>query len=211
LCQIALYAPHIPASARPLRSIFAAIMPPSSTIATLLDIAKYTIPALVVMLCAYLLINKFLNSEISRKQIALLGETQNVTIPLRLQAYERLTIFVERVHPRLIVPRVYVQGMTVAELRGALVFTINMEFEHNLSQQIYVTRQVWESVRQMKEQEIAMIHQIASTLPESNPGKELHGKIVDYILTTEGTMPSEIALQIISDEAKRVLSYGPNG
>src|ERR1044071_8439648 len=85
---------------------------------TLLEILKYTLPAAVMLGITYLIVQKFLVSELQRKQLALLRESQNVTIPLRLQAYERLTLFTERIQTRQIMPRVYVTGMTVGELRN---------------------------------------------------------------------------------------------
>lgn len=178
-------------------------------VSVLLEILKYIIPSVVVLITSYVIVKKFLVSELQRKQIALLQESQNVTIPLRLQAYERLTLFVERIHSRNLVPRVYQPGMTVNELRFELVMSINAEYEHNLSQQIYVSRQVWQTVKHMKEQEQAMINQLAQQLPPDAPAKELQVRLADYIMTIEGELPSDIALQIINEEAKKVLSYGP--
>lgn len=174
----------------------------------ILEILKYTIPAIVVLVCSYLIVQKFLVSELKRKQFALLHETQNVTIPLRLQAYERLALFTERMHPRQLIPRVYEAGMTVSDLQQTLLFAIKTEFEHNLTQQIYVSKEVWSTVVTVKEQELNMITHIAKLLPPDAPAKELHVRIVDYILGTESAMPTEIALQVINEEAKRVLSYG---
>jgi hypothetical protein len=181
--------------------------PMDMTTTTLLEILKYTVPALVVMAASYMIVKKFLVSEISRKQLTLFKDTQETTMRLRLQAYERLVLFIERIHPRQLIPRVYQAGMTVNDLRQMLVFNINTEFEHNLSQQIYVSKQVWDTVKGVKEQEIGMVNQIAQQLQGDAPAKELHARIVDYVLTTESALPTEMALQIINDEAKRMLSY----
>jgi hypothetical protein len=180
----------------------------NAAITTLLEILKYTLPAATMLGITYLIVQKFLVSELQRKQLALLRESQNVTIPLRLQAYERLTLFTERIQTRQIMPRVYVTGMTVGELRHALVLTINAEWEHNLTQQIYVSRQVWETVRHMKEQELALIHSLASQMDANAPAKELQIRLADYLGDQEGDTPGQIALAIISEEAKRVLSFG---
>lgn len=183
----------------------------NSALLTVLEILKYTVPAAVMMGITYLIVQKFLVSELQRKQIALLHETQNVTIPLRLQAYERLSLFVERIQNRQIVGRVYSSGMTVAELRQALVLTINAEWEHNLTQQIYVSRQVWETVKHMKEQELALIHGIAQQMNAEAPAKELQQRLGEYINAQENETPGSVALAIIGEEAKRVLSYGDFG
>lgn len=181
----------------------------TAALLTILEILKYTLPALIVLIVSYLIVQKFLVSELQRKQIALLHESHNVTIPMRMAAYERLTLFTERIQTRQIMPRVYVQGMSVSELRQALVMTINAEWEHNLSQQIYVSRQVWETVKHMKEQELALIHTIAQQLPADAPAKDLQLRLAEYLGEQEGESPGGIALTILSEEAKRVLSFVP--
>ncbi len=180
----------------------------NAVLTTLLEILKYTLPAAIMMGITYLIVQKFLVSELQRKQLALLRESQNVTIPLRLQAYERLALFAERIQTRQIMPRVYVTGMTVGELRQALVLTINAEWEHNLTQQIYVSRQVWETVKHMKEQELALIHGLAAQMPADAPAKDLQVQLADYLSEQEGDSPGAIAVAVISEEAKRVLSFG---
>ncbi len=175
----------------------------------ILELLKYTVPALVVLLASYLIVNKFLITEMQRKQIALFQETQNITLPLRLQAYERLAIFVERLHPRQLIPRIYQPGMTVSDLQQAVAFNIRSEFEHNLSQQVYVSREVWETVKGVKEQELNMINVMASQLNPEAPAKDLHMRIVEVVLKNTSELPTDVALQIINDECKRVLARGP--
>jgi hypothetical protein len=180
----------------------------NAVLTTLLEILKYTLPAAIMLGITYLIVQKFLVTELQRKQFALLRDSQNITIPLRLQAYERLTLFTERIQTRQIMPRAYVTGMTVSELRQSLVLTINAEWEHNLTQQIYVSRQVWETVKHMKEQELALIHSLAAQMDPNGPAKDLQVRLADYLGEQEGDTPGQIALAIISEEAKRVLSYG---
>lgn len=176
---------------------------------SLLEILKYTLPAVVVLLACSIIVRRFLLTELKLKQVEMLRANQDETVRLRLQAYQRLVMYVERVHPRQLVPRVYVQGMTVADLHAVLAFTIKSEFEHNLSQQIYVSRQVWDAVKNVKEQELNMINSINQQLDPNESGKELHKRVVDYVLSIEGELPIDIALQTINEEAKNVLSYGP--
>jgi hypothetical protein len=175
---------------------------------TLLEILKYTIPAIVVMITSAVIVKNFLLTDLRRKQAEMLRDNQEITVRLRLQAYERMVLFIERIHPRQLIPRVYEQGMTVADLQHALFFNIKTEFEHNLAQQIYVSKGVWDTVRTVKEQELNMISHIARDLKPDAPAKELHMKIVDYVLTTEGELPTEVAMKMINEEAKRILSFG---
>lgn len=171
------------------------------------DILKYTIPALIVLIATTIIVNKFLIAETRKKQLSIFQEGLQDSVRLRLQAYERLTVLMERMHPRAIIPRFYHPGMTVKDLQYALVSSIKEEFEHNLSQQVYVSTQVWSTVVGVKEQELAMINQIASTLKPGDSAKVFHQRILDYVMKSdEEALPVEIGLDIIRNEAKLVLS-----
>ncbi len=173
---------------------------------TILEILKYIIPAIIVLIATTTIVKRFLVNETERKRLAIFAEGQDTTLRLRLQAYERLALYMERIHPRVLIPRLYSTGMTTRELQAAILETIRMEYEHNLSQQIYVSTQVWKTIQSVKEQEIAMINQIVTLLNPDGSAKELHQKIVDFILTNENDLPVEVALDIINREAKLVLS-----
>lgn len=176
---------------------------------TILEILKYTIPSLIMLMVTYMIVSKFLTEQTTRKQLALFHETQNITIPMRLQAYERLALYIERIKPQSLLNRVYQKDMNVAVYAALLSETIRSEFDHNLAQQIYVSKQVWETVRGVKEQEINIINTFAQRLNPEAPAKDLHKMILEYVLTDEGEQPTDVALQIITDESRRVLSHGP--
>lgn len=173
---------------------------------TVLEILKYTIPAIIVLIACTIIVQRFLVNETTRKRMAIFKEGLDTTLRLRLQAYERLSLYMERIHPRSIVPRVYMTGMTVRDLQSALIATISQEYEHNLSQQIYVSHQVWKTIQSVKEQESALINQLASQLDPEASAKELHQKIIDFVMTNDNDMPAEVALEMIKDEAKIVLA-----
>ena len=139
----------------------------------------------------------------------MLKETQDVTLRLRLQAYERLVLFVERITPRQIIPRLYDSGMTVRDLQQMVSQSINSEFEHNLAQQIYVSPNVWDTVKSVKEQQLAMVNHLAQTLHPDAPARELHVRILEVIQKAgEEELPTDMATRIIKAEAAKILSYG---
>jgi hypothetical protein len=175
---------------------------------TAIDLLYFTIPTLISLVIVYLIVSKFNNKETAAKRLELLQSNHDTAFRMRLQAYERLAMLVERTHPRQLIPRVYTSGMTVQELQQALVITINAEFEHNLSQQIYVTAGTWQLIRIFKEQEINMIKHIASTLNPAESASVLHQQIVNYLITTESETPAETAMQAIQAEAKSLLTQG---
>jgi len=174
---------------------------------TCLEVVKYTIPALVVMATSYMIVKKFLVSQIQRKQIALFKDTQDITMRLRLHAYERIVLFLERISPRQLVARVFDPSMTAYELQVSITITIRTEFEHNLSQQIYVTRNAWETVKGVKEQEINMYNQIAKSMDPNATAKDYHARIMGFILKSEEDLPTDVALKIINDEVRKVMSF----
>jgi hypothetical protein len=175
---------------------------------TIVEIIKYTLPALIVLASSYLIVKKFLVAQMQRKQIALFKDSQDITLRLRLQAYERLIVFVERISPRSIATRVYDPSMTVVQFQFVITTTIRSEFEHNLSQQIYVSQNVWETVKKVKEQEINMVNQVSRSLNPDAPAKELHSRIMDIVLKTDDELPTDVALHVINEEVKTVLSFG---
>ncbi len=176
-----------------------------STMGTILEILKYILPSLVVLIAANSVVRKFLNAAERRQQLKVYEKSKDVTLRLRLQAYERLVLFLERINPRLIIPRVYDPSMTVLDLRTAIVMSINAEFEHNLAQQVYVSPNLWSSVRTAKEQELSMINHISDTLNPDAPARELHIRILEVIAAANTDLPSEMAINVVNAEARELL------
>jgi hypothetical protein len=175
---------------------------------TLLELLKYTVPSLVVLGGTYFIVDKFVVSEVQRKQLAIFHDSQDTTLRLRLQAYERLVLFIERISPRQLLPRIYDSSMTVFELQQAIAYTINTEFEHNLSQQLYVSKNAWETVKGVKEQEINMAIQVAKRFDQDAPAKELYTQILNIVLQVETPLPTEVALTILNEEVRKVMQIG---
>ncbi|MBL7754523.1 MAG: hypothetical protein JNM44_08600 [Chitinophagaceae bacterium] len=172
----------------------------------ILEILKYVLPAVVVLVAAYLIVNKFLVGEMQQKQLALFGQHAQYTIQVRLQAYERLTIFVERMHPTNLISRHYIREMSAQDVQLAMVRAIRDEYEHNLSQQIYVSREVWQTVKAVMEQEITMLNRIGSNFAMGAPSADFVKALSEYVVNTESTMPTAIALETIDREAKKLLT-----
>jgi hypothetical protein len=177
----------------------------SDTLGAILEVAKYTLPALVVLGAAYLIVQKFLVNDTERKQLAIFGENTKQTIAMRLQAYERLAMLLERMETRNIVSRFYSSSATSQDLQLAVIQSIRSEFEYNLSQQIYVSKEVWQTVRSAVEQEIAMVNAMGSQLPAGASAKDLLNVLSNFALEQEQETPREIALLTVNAEAKKVL------
>ncbi|GBL35534.1 hypothetical protein EMGBS15_11290 [Filimonas sp.] len=171
----------------------------------LLEILKYILPAIVVLIATTMIVNKFLVKEIERKQLAIFQQNSNLTLQMRLQAYERLAIFVERMHPNAMVGRYYTKESTAQDLQLAMVQSIRAEYEHNLSQQIYVSHEVWQTITSVKEQEITMINRVGASIPMGAPANEFVKALTEFVLTDDTELPTSIALESINREAKKAM------
>jgi hypothetical protein len=171
----------------------------------ILEILKYVLPAIVVLVATVIIVNKFLINETERKRLAIFAENADSSMKLRLQAYERLTIFVERMNAKNLISRFYSSSATAQDVQLAMVQSIRAEFEHNLSQQIYVSHELWQTIRAVMEQEITMLNRVGSSCEMGASASVFVTKLSEYIVNTESTIPTEIALETINKEAKYIL------
>ena len=161
------------------------------------QIVGYVIPALVVFVVTYFTLQAFLNKEYKLRLIEYRQTAIREALPVRLQAYERLTLFLERIALNNLLPRVRKGDMTTAEFRTALINNIKMEYEHNLSQQVYVSNQSWAMIKIAKEEVIGIINRNSMELPPDVPGIELHKKILaEMAETSEDEITSRAAGQL---------------
>ena len=127
------------------------------------------------------------------------------TFPLQLQAYERLILLVERIALPNVISRTNQQGISLSDMQYLLVNTIKQEFEHNVTQQIYVSPEAWEAVRNLKEQNIHIINQVASFLPPESSGTDLNKNILEMIVNNPKVSLHNVVSEVLSYEAKKLL------
>lgn len=168
----------------------------------LLEILKYVLPSIVVFFTAYYLLKIFLEVEEKKRSLELKMEAKNVTIPIRLQAFERLTMYLERINATNLVMRLQNVNLNNSQFQMLLVSTVRNEFEHNLSQQMYVSSSSWEAIKNAKEETIKVINIAYGQLNPQNSSIELATKIIE--LTADETMsPSDKALELLKKEIRQ--------
>ena len=168
------------------------------------DILKITIPALIVFLTAFFLLRNMLrNEQDKRKQELILQNTRTVT-PIKLQAYERIVLFLERISLESLLVRVSTPEMTSSQLHSALLTTIRGEFEHNLSQQIYMTQQAWEVIKNARSNMIKIINSEAEKMPAGSTGMALSKQLLEKIMELEKE-PTRVAIDFIKAEVARII------
>ena len=168
----------------------------------MMEILKYILPALVVLLTAYLLIDKLLRSEEKRRNYELSKMATSTVIPIRLRAYERLILVLERTTPSNLIVSVAKPGMTNLELHTQLLATIRQEFAHNFSQQIYVGDDVWNAMRAAQESLLRLVNSTAADCKPNDSASILAELIIQVYKTSENT-PSEIAMAKLKTEVRK--------
>lgn len=168
-----------------------------------LEILKYVLPSLVVMATAYYLLKIFLANEQMKRNTDIKMAGYKIITPIRLQAYERLVLFLERISPESLIMRVHNPSMIPAQLQSALQQNVRDEFEHNLSQQVYVSSQAWELIRTSKEEILKLINTAATKLNEKATATDLSQKIFELSLS-ENKLVTKTALEFLKNEIRQV-------
>lgn len=161
---------------------------------------SYVVPAIVVFLVMFYVIKVFLDKDYKLKLFEFKQSNLRESLPVRLQAYERLTMFLERISLHNLLPRVRKGDMTVAEFRVALINNIRMEYEHNISQQIYISADAWAIIKTAKEEIISIVNRNSVGLPPDLPSVELHKKIIGELAEQEQETATEKALLQLKKE-----------
>lgn len=179
-----------------------------------LEIAKYVLPSLVVFLTAWLIIKSFVHTQDKRYVAQLEHEqkqrlleikmgNQKSLLPVRLQAYERMALFLERISPGSLVLRLNQPGASILMLQSILVQTIREEFDHNVAQQIYISAKTWDLVKSSRDEMIKLVNSAAMILPPDAKSIELSKKIIELSVELS-PLPSEIALSALKTEVKEL-------
>jgi hypothetical protein len=124
---------------------------------------------------------------------------------LQLQAYERLTLLTDRIALPNLVNRVNQPGLSAKEMQLLLAQTIRQEFEHNTTQQIYVSAEAWDAVKNLKEQNLLIVNQVASFLPENATGLDLNKSLLELTMQNPKASLHNVVAEALSYEAKKLL------
>lgn len=164
-----------------------------------LQLLFYLLPAVVVGIIAFYFFNLHVRNEEKRRRFLLHRENQKQALPLRLQAYERMTLFLERISPGSLLVRVKPFKNDKNAYASLLIKTIEQEFEHNLAQQIYLSEECWNVIKASKNATITNIRKTAAK-EEIEDSDQLRQQILSALL--EQQAPSDTGLSYIKREVK---------
>lgn len=167
----------------------------------ILEILKYILPSLIVFFTAYLLLRIYLKNEEKKKKLELSMNRTETLLPLRLQAFERLVLLLERISPDSLVMRFKNTKLNVAQLQNELINNVRTEFEHNLSQQTYISIQAWEKIKMARSEIIKLINTSAAELKPNDQGINLSKRILEKAMNMQNS-PTQEALQFLKNEVR---------
>lgn len=185
-----------------------------------IEFVKILVPSIVVFITAYLILSSFLENQLKVKTLEVQQKQREDNIrhyqdslPLRLQAYERLALYLERINPQNLIMRTQTQmadnaGLTVPEMQMILISNIRTEFEHNLTQQLYVSTEGWLLVKVVTEEIISVISSIAQQLPTDASATDLSRQVLEYFIQSDHPIPTQGALEKLKEEVRELFSAG---
>jgi len=171
-----------------------------------LEILKYILPSLVVLATAWVMIRYYFKSFMREQNRELLLQDRKKVLPLRLQAYERMTLFLERITVDSLLVREQESGLTAKEFHQRLLIMVRAEFEHNLAQQIYISSEAWSMIRGALDATLALINKAALQVNPETAAVELSKKVLELQSEQEYSAAQE-ALTFLKKEIKSVLNF----
>jgi hypothetical protein len=171
---------------------------------TFFDILKITIPSVIVFLTAWVLLRNMIRNDQDKRRQEIIMQNSRTILPIRLQAYERIVLFLERVSLESLLVRTNTPGMSAGQLHSALLNAIRSEFEHNLSQQIYMSQQAWEVVKNARSNTIKIINTEFENTVNTASGLEFSKKLLERVMELDKE-PTKAAVEYIKNEVARMM------
>ncbi len=169
-----------------------------------LEIIKVTLPALIVFLTVFYMFKTYMENEQRKNAIQMRKENKSMSFPFKMQAYERLALFCERISLSNLMLRIRDEKMSAADLKLAMMVAIQQEYEHNISQQVYVSEDLWKIIMFAKNDTINIINLVSKTVDENASSLELSKSIFNYLNEVKNTS-LDTARSAISQEASTFL------
>ena len=170
----------------------------------LLDILKYSIAGIGVVWVAFYLLKPHLDKQDQLQLLELKKSISSQTLPLRLQAYERMVLLIERINPANMLIRLKPGDYTAAELHALVVNEVRNEYQHNITQQIYISLRAWGIVKQLRNDTLNIVSNAVKALPADASGMDLSKLILAHLSQLEND-PYDTGLGLIRKDLDNIL------
>lgn len=167
------------------------------------DVLKYTLSGLFVFFAAYFLLKNHFDTYYNLKELEYKTLVIKDILPLKLQAYERMTLFIDRINPSNLLLRLHQPGMTAQEIQSIIISEVRAEYQHNISQQLYLSTNSWNIINRVKEDTISIVKHSVTNLHPQASAIEL-SKIIFAKLEELEENPYDLALQVMRNEIQEL-------
>jgi hypothetical protein len=171
--------------------------------AYLLDIVKFTVAGVGVVWVAFYLLKPYLEKGERIQMLELRKTISGQTLPLRLQAYERLVLLMERINPANMLLRLNATAYSAHDLYSLVAEEIRNEFQHNITQQVYVSSRCWAVVKHVKDDTLNIVNNAVKSLPENASGLDLSKTILGYLSQLEDN-PYDIGTNMLRKDLEEL-------
>ena len=169
----------------------------------IIEFGKILLPAALVLYAMYLTMKSIMSREAMKATMDYKIETSKAALPNRLQAFERMCLYLERIAPGNMILRLNSASMTVRQLQQVMIGEIREELNHNLSQQIYMSDKSWNIIKNTVEDIIALINTSAEKLDPNAKSVEL-AKLIFQQMELKEVDPVAIALTEVKSEIRSI-------
>jgi len=126
-------------------------------------------------------------------------------LKIQMAAYERLTLFAERIKLGVLVNRLYDSNLSARQMQQVLLNSIRDEYDHNITQQLYIRPELWEAITKMKDQNAYIINQLAALAPGNATALDLNKKILDFNMGNPEATMNKLVLDALQFEVKNLI------
>ena len=170
---------------------------------TILSVLLVLLSGGLVLGMAYVFLKKNAEKEIAGLSIQLRKERQKHFLPMRVDAYQRAALLMERIHPGNLIMRLHNPGLPARAFQAELLKQIREEYDHNVSQQLFVSPQAWEMVKNSKEETIKIINIAGNQMSNIAMANDLATRIFELIAEI-GKLPTEITVEFLRKELQEM-------
>ena len=170
----------------------------------ILEIVKFTLPSVIVFMTAYYLMKNYLDHQTNMKAMDIKSRAESTLVSVKLQAYERLILFLERIMPYNLYLRLKSNELNAKALQQAMILAIQQEYEHNMTQQLYVSKSLWRIIQMAKEQTVEIISKCGDNVNNTEDATALMDKI-SLVMAELKTNPIDHAKMAIKKEMELVI------
>ena len=168
-----------------------------------LQIALIIFPAGAVLLTAIFFLRRETSKELLNMQIELRKQRQEYFLPSRVEAYQRAILLMERIHPNSLVMRLHNPGLPAKALQTEFLKAIREEFDHNVAQQLFISPQAWQLVKNSKEETIKIINIAGGQMVATSTGMDLSAKVFEVVAEI-GQLPSDVTVELLKKEIQEL-------